>query len=114
MGLFGKNIKKIIDEFKRISEYYSNDLTREIDESFEDLKSDYDESSHAVPEFKKFVDEVKHKLDKKDAGRLEAFTSQFAKLNRSARKGVDAMHELSRNQRKLTSENLRSFEEFEV
>ncbi|HEX8561675.1 MAG TPA: hypothetical protein VF676_01735 [Flavobacterium sp.] len=113
MGLFGRNIKKVIRELKKISEYYSNDLSREINESFEDLKSDYDESSLAVPEFSEMVKDLKHKLDSADVAKLEAFSARLLRLNQSARKGVEAMHELSRNQRKLTSESLRYYEEYE-
>ncbi len=113
MGLFGSNIKKIIQEFKKMSEYYSNDLSKEINESFEDLKSDYDEASTAVPEFMEFADGLKQKLDTQELIKLEALKGRIAKLNRSARNGVDAMYELSRNQRKLTSENLRYYEEYE-
>src|SRR5690606_5178919 len=113
MGLFGSNIKKIIHELKKMSEYYSNDLSKEINNSFADLKSDYDEASSIVPEYMEFVKELKLKLDSRDASKLEAFSSQIQKLNRSARNGVEAMHELSRNQRRLTTENLRSYEEYE-
>jgi len=113
MGLFGNNVKKIIKEFRMKSEYYSNDLSKEIKESFEDLKSDYDENSNVLPEFMDFVDELKQKLDSTDAKKLETFSSRLSKINRSAKKGVEAMRELSINQRKLTAETLREYEEFE-
>lgn len=113
MGLFGRNIKKIIEEFRDKSEYYSNDLSKEIKESFEDLKSDYDENSAVVPEFMEFVNQLKPKLDSQDASKLEAFTSRLNKVNRNAKNGVEAMRELSRNQKKLTVETLRAYEDFE-
>ncbi|HMI07237.1 MAG TPA: hypothetical protein VK528_06810 [Flavobacterium sp.] len=113
MGLFGKNIKKIIAEFRDKSKDYSNDLSKEIKESFEDLKSDYDENSNVVTEFLEFVNELKPKLDTQDATKLESFTSRLNKVNRSAKNGVEAMRELSRNQKKLTVETLRAYEEFE-
>lgn len=114
MGLFGSNIKKIILELKKVSEYYSNDLSNEIHESFEDLKSEYDESSSAVPDFLEFADELKPRLSPQEQLKLEAITTRLSKLNQSARKGVDAMYDLARNQRKLTTENLRHYEEYEV
>ena len=113
MGLFGRNIKDIIQEFRRKSEYYSNDLSKEIKESFEDLKSDYDENSSVIPEFTEFVNELKSRLDSQDVKKLEAFTSRLYKVNRNAQNGVEAMRELSRNQRKLSAETLRLYEEFE-
>ena len=113
MGLFGNKVKKIIQEFRRKSEYYSNDLSKEIKESFEDLKSDYDENSSVVPEFLEFVNELKPKLDSQDARKLESFTSRLNRVNRNAQNGVEAMRELSRNQKKLSAETLRLYEEFE-
>ena len=113
MGLFGKNVKKIIQEFRKKSEYYSNDLGKEIKESFEELRSDYEENSSAFPEFADFVNELKGKLDLTDAKKLEAFSSRLSKVDRSAKNGVEAMRELSINQRKLTAATLREYEEFE-
>ncbi len=114
MGLFGNNIKKIIREIRRMSEYYSNDLSKEINESFEDLKSEYDSNSNVVPEFMEFVNELKPKLDSADARKLEVFTQKISKVDRNAQKGVDALYELSRNQRKISNESLRDIEELEL
>jgi methyl-accepting chemotaxis protein len=107
MGLFGSNTKKLIQEFRRKSEHYSNDLSREIREMLDDLKSDYEETSEVLPEFSAFIIELSQRVEKQDAQKLEEFVKRIAKVNRSARKGVDAMWELSNNQRKLTAENLR-------
>ena len=114
MGLFGSNIKKIIREFRNRSEDYSKDLGKEINESLEDLKSDYEENSEVVPEFIEFVNELKPKLDTQDAKKLEDFSSKLHKVDRNAKNGVEAMRELSRNQKKLTVETLRDYEEFEL
>ncbi|RZJ69723.1 hypothetical protein [Flavobacterium sp.] len=114
MGLFGNNIKKIIREVRRMSEYYSNDLSKEINESFEDLKSEYDQNSNVVPEFMEFVNQLKPKLDSADASKLDVFTQKISKVDRNAQKGVDALYELSRNQRKITTESLRDIEELEL
>lgn len=113
MGLFGSNIRKIIQEIRRMSEYYSNDLSKDIKESFEDLKEEYEENSTVVPEFIAFVNELKPKLDSKDALKLEAFSSRISKVNRSAFKGVEALYEISRNQRRITTESLREIEEIQ-
>lgn len=113
MGLFGKDIKKIIREFRNKTVDYSNDLTKEIEESFEDLKSDYEENSQVIPEFEQLVNELIPKLDSHDAKKLEAFTSKLNRVNRSARNGVEAMRELSRNQKKLSVETQWLYEEYE-
>ncbi len=113
MALFGNNIRKIVREFRRVNEYYFNDLSKEIRESFEDLKSEYEENSNVVSEFEDFVQELKSKLNVQDATKLDMFTKRLSRVNRTARHGVEAMWELARNQRKLTSESLRQYEQYE-
>lgn len=113
MGLFGRDIKKIIQEVRNKTAYYSNDFRKEIEESFEELRNDYQENSEVVPEFEAFVNELKPKLDSKDAKKLEAFTSKLSKVNRSARNGVEALRELSRNQKKMSTETQWLYEEYE-
>ena len=113
MGFFRNNTKRILEEFKSKSEYFSNDLSKEIKESFEDLKSDYEENSHVVPEFLEFAEHLKNKLSTTDAEKLESFTDKLRKVSRNARNGVEALRELSLNQRKTTKETLRLYEDFE-
>lgn len=79
----------------------------------DELKTDYDESSEVIPEFVAYVDQLKNKLETKDALKLEEFTRRLAKVSRSAKKGVDAMWELSINHRKSTADTLREYEAFQ-
>lgn len=113
MGLFGNNIKKIIREIRARNEYYSNDLNKEINELIDDLKSDYAQHSNVVSDFDSFVNELNGKLDPADSAKLEDFLQRFSKVDRNAQKGLDALYEVSRNQRKITSESLRDIEEIE-
>ncbi|MBF6608747.1 MAG: hypothetical protein ITG00_08425 [Flavobacterium sp.] len=113
MGMFKNNKQKLVRELRRISEYYSNDLSRDIKESHEELKSEYEENALIFPEFLDFVDQIKPKLDIRDAGKLEVLTKQLLKVQQTAKHGVDAMWDLSRNQRKNTSQNLREIEALE-
>lgn len=113
MGFFRNNTKRIVQEFRSKSEYFSNDLGKEIKESFEDLKSDYEENNDVLPEFLEFVAQLKNKISGADALQLEDFSARLRKVNRCAKNGVEAMRQLSLNQRKLTTENLRVYEEFE-
>jgi type I site-specific restriction endonuclease len=112
MGLFGNNLKKIIQEIRIKSEHYSNDMSKEIDEFVADLKSDYNENSTVIPEFEEFVQKIKHKLDSNDAYQLEEFSTRLTRVRRCAKNGVDAMMELSRDHKKLTRESSRDFEEY--
>jgi Sec-independent protein translocase protein TatA len=113
MGLFGKDIKKIISEVRHKASDYSNGLQKEIDETFVDLREDYEQNSEVVPEFEALINELKPKLDSQDAKKLEAFTSKLNKVSRSARNGVEAMRELSRNQKKVSIETQWLYEEYE-
>lgn len=112
MGLFGNNEKKIISALCKKSEAISNDIANEIEELLEDLKSDYDENQQVVNEFNDFVNEIKSKLTPEDASKLLEFTSKLSKVKRCAKKGVEAMRELSRDQRKATRETIREYQEY--
>ena len=113
MGFFKNNTKKMVQEFKNKSEYISNDLSKEIKESFEDLKSEFDEHHEVIPEFLEFASQIKGKLSDFEAKKLEEFSHHIRRINHCAKNGVEALRELSRNQRKLTTETLRLYEEFE-
>ena len=112
MGLFGNNKKKIIEELHKKSEDHSNEISKEIHELLDDLKTDYDENSEVVQEFSSFVEELKTKLTPEDAKKLIDFSSRLSKVKRCAKKGVDAMRELARDQKKITSETRMEYQEY--
>ena len=112
MGLFGNREKKIIEDLHKKSEDHCKEISKEIDELLEDLKSEYDENREVVREFSSFVDELKTKLSPEDAKKLIDFSSRLTKVKRCAKKGVEAMRELARDQRKLTRETSMEYEEY--
>lgn len=112
MGLFGNSDKKIIAELCKKSEDISKDISNEIDELLIELKTEYDENSQVVTEFHDFVNELKTKLAPEDATKLVEFSSRLTKVKRCAKKGVEAMRELARDQRKATRETLREYDEY--
>ena len=112
MGLFGNNQKKIIKELHKKNEDHCNEISKEIDELLGDLKTEYEESHDVVQEFTSFVNELKVKLSPEDAKKLVDFSSRLTKVKRCAKKGVEAMRELARDQRKLTSETRMEYEEY--
>ena len=112
MGLFGISDKKIIAELCKKSEDIGNDISHEIDELFVELKTEYDENSKVVTEFNDFVNELKTKLAPEDATKLLEFSTKLSKVKRCAKKGVEAMRELSRDQRKATRETIREYQEY--
>ena len=113
MGFFRNNTKRMLEEFRDKSEYYSNDLSKEIKESFEDLKSEFEEHHSAFPDFLEFVSGIKNKLTALEAKKLEELAQGLKHINHCAKNGVESMRELSMNQRKVTRETLRLYEEFE-
>ena len=112
MGLFGKNQKKIIQELHKKSEDHSKEISKEINELLNDLKTEYDENREVVSEFNSFANELKTKLSPEDAKKLLDFSTRLSKVKRCAKKGVEAMRELARDQRKLSSETRMEYEEY--
>lgn len=112
MGIFGNNQKKIIEDLHKKSEDHCKEITKEINELLDDLKTEYEENSDVVQEFDSFVDELKAKLSPEDAKKLIDFSSKFGKIKRCAKKGVESMMELARDQRKLTSETRMEYEQY--
>lgn len=112
MGLFGNSQKKIIEELHKKSEDHCKEISKEIEGLLDDLKTDYDENRAIVHEFSSFVDELQTKLSPEDAKKLLDFSSRLGKVKRCAKKGVEAMRELARDQRKLTIETRMEYEEY--
>lgn len=113
MGIFSNKTKRLIGELRQRSQHYSNDLTQEINEKLDELKAEYEESSDIFPEFNAFLADLNTRISAGDAEKLEQFAAKLAQVDRSARRGIDAMWEISKNQRKLTAESLREFEALE-
>lgn len=112
MGLFGNKEKKIIEELHKKSENHCKEISKEIDDLLDDLNTDYYENQEVVQEFSNFVDELKTKLSPEDAVKLIDFSSRLNQVKRCAKKGVEAMRELARDQRKMSSETRMEYEEY--
>lgn len=113
MGIFRNNTKRMVQEFKMQSEYYSNDFGKEIKDAFEDLKSEFEDYDQVFPEFLAFVSEIKNKLSPTEVERLDQLTHGLRNSNHCAKNGIESMRVLSLNQKKHTRETLRLYEEFE-
>jgi Mg2+ and Co2+ transporter CorA len=112
MGLFNNHEKKVIAELCKKSSDISNDISKEINEFLDELKSEYEENKIVLKEFNDFLSELENKLSRQDLEKLHAFSSRLYKVKRCAKKGVEAMRELARDQRKATSETLREYQEY--
>lgn len=114
MGIFGHNLKKMIHEFRTKSEDYSNDLSNEIQESLEDLKTEYEQYQEAFPELLNFTSHIKNKLTAEEVSRLEKLLYALRRIDHCAQNGVNLMRDLYRQQRKTTRETLRLYEDFDT
>lgn len=112
MGLFNNHEKKVIAELHKKSEDHFKEISKEINDLLDELKTDYDENQEVVHEFSSFVDELKTKLSPEDAKKLVDFSSRLTKVKRCAKKGVEAMRELARDQRKISRETNLEYQEY--
>ena len=112
MGLFNNHEKKVIAELCKKSEDISNDISKEINELLDDLKTDYEENKIVLKEFNDFVNKLESKLSPQDLEKLHSFSSRLYKVKRCAKKGVEAMRELARDQKKATIETMREYQEY--
>ncbi len=112
MGIFNNNEKKAIAALCKKSEDISNDISKEINEFLDDLKDEYEENKIVIQEFNSFVSELQTKLSPEDAEKLSYFSTRLYKIKRCAKKGVEAMRELARDQRKATQETIREYQEY--
>jgi hypothetical protein len=111
MAFFNNRVKTILLQLRKKNEDVNKEISKEIEELFEDLREEYHESDTLENEFSSFVDNLKNKLSPEEYKKLFEFSIQIHKLNRSAKKGVEAMRELSRDQKKATRETLREYED---
>jgi DNA repair ATPase RecN len=112
MGFFDKKEKKIIENLCKKSEDHCKEISKEIDEMLDELSSEYDQNKNVIMEFTTFVEELKTKLNPEDSRKLIDFSKRLTKVKQCAKKGVEAMRELSRDQRKITRETLLEYEEY--
>ncbi|KGO96942.1 hypothetical protein [Flavobacterium enshiense] len=112
MGIFTNGDRRILKEFLMKSEHNCHDIEKEIDEFLVDLQAEYDENSYIMNEFSEFVNELREKLHPSDANKLMEFSSRLTRVKHCARKGVEALREISRDQRKMTRDTFRDYEEY--
>ena len=112
MGLFNNREKKLIEELHQKSESHLKEIGKEINDLLEDLTTEYGENQEVVNEFSHFAEELQTKLSPEDAKKLAEFTSRLTKVKRCAKKGVEAMRELARDQRKISRETSLDYQEY--
>lgn len=111
MAFFGSKVRKLLQELRLMNENQSDDLGREIREFLEEIEEDYESNRGSAHEFHDFMARMKPGLDAADANRLEDFARRFAHIERAARHGVESLRVLARDQRKLSRETSRRFDQ---
>ena len=112
MGFFGNNEKKIIEELFKKSEDHCKYISREIDDLLDDLQTDYNKNKFVVAEFINLVEELKSKLNPDEVSKLADFSKRLSKVKSCAKKGVESLRELARDQKKVTRETKMEYEEY--
>lgn len=112
MGMFLNRSNKILYDICQKSEYHNNDLAKEIDDFFEDLKSEYEQNRLVLKEFKIYLKELESKLSLEENNKLQDFSTKLERVKRCAKKGVESMRELARDQRKMSRETIRDYEDY--
>ncbi|MCW4468076.1 hypothetical protein OGH69_03785 [Flavobacterium sp. MFBS3-15] len=100
MGLFKK--KKGTKDYS--AERLFKDAVKEINELYDDVRSDYSEVESVMEDFSKFIEEMKSRLDTKDAEKLEDFSIRFKKMATCAKNTVRDLRDVSRNHKKRLAE----------
>ncbi|HOD09621.1 MAG TPA: hypothetical protein PKH91_02665 [Flavobacterium sp.] len=112
MGIFNNHEKKVLTELCKKSEDIGNDITNEINELLEDLNTEYEANKVILKEFNTFVSSMENKLNAEELEQLQSFSSKLYKIKRCAKKGVEAMREIARDQKKATRETIREYQEY--
>ena len=112
LTVFSNHERKVIEALCKKSEDISNDISKEIHEFLDDLKEEYEQNKVVISEFNSFVSELSKKLSPEDIEKLNYFSTRLYKVKRCAKKGVEAMRELARDQRKATQETIREYQEY--
>ena len=112
MGIFNNQVKKIIAILCKKSEAISNEISKEIHEQYDDLKSEYEQCDFEIEEYNLLLNQLSDKLNSGELEKLRSFSIQFSKLDRCAQNGIEALRELSRDQKKAARETIREYEEY--
>jgi len=112
MGLFGKKERKAIREFSEKNIEYLNEIGKDLEEMLDELQENYELIKPSVASFQDFSASIISKLTEEEAKQLNEFTDQVVKVKKCAKKGILALTELARNQRKSSREASREFNEF--
>lgn len=100
MGLFKK--KKGAKDYG--AERLFKDSVKEINELYDDVKSDYADVEKIIAGFSELSETLKEKLDAGDAKKLEDFSARLKKVNLCSKNTVRDIRDVLRNHKKRLAE----------
>jgi archaellum component FlaC len=106
MGLFKKGKTTTELQKQEKSARLFNEAIKEINELYDDMKSDYEQVENLAAEFEQFVSRLSERLDEKDVEELEDFLQRLNRMDANARNSIRDINDIIRLQKKRLSELL--------
>ncbi|WP_294818598.1 hypothetical protein [uncultured Flavobacterium sp.] len=100
MGLFKK--KKGAKDFG--AERLFKEAVKEMNELYDDIKSDYSDTGSIVSDFTLLLEGMKDRMDASDAKKLEEFSARLKKMDSTAKNTVRDIRDVLRSQKKRLAE----------
>ncbi len=100
MGIFKK--KKNVKDYG--TEALFKEAIREINELYDDVKSEYSDIESVISDFSNLVEEMKGRLDAGDAQKLEEMSTRLKTVDRCSKNTVRDIRDVLRNHKKRLAE----------
>ncbi len=103
MSIF-KKTKKEQQEFRKKTISGFKDAVKELNELYDDARTEYDSLDTVINEFEHFIEELNGRLTTEDRTAMEGFLTKLNKVQRFARNSVRDVRDVLRNQKKRLKE----------
>lgn len=104
MALFKKNEKKLRQELIKRNVSFCKETLKEINELYDDLKSEYEEIENISAAFAEFAATLESALDAGQAKQMEYYVAKFYRIDKYAGSAIRDVRDLMRNQKKRLKE----------
>jgi translation initiation factor 2 alpha subunit (eIF-2alpha) len=112
MGIFTNSDKKVVQSLKEKCEEIGKEITSEIEELYNDLSEEYHKNETIDEEFLQMLHKISDKLSFEENEKFKNFSLKLSKIKSCAKKGVETVREISRDQKKATRETVREHIEY--
>lgn len=104
MALFNKKEKKQRLELLKRNVSVCKETLKEINELYDDLKSEYEEIENTSTAFAEFAARIESNLTPEQAKQMDYFVAKFYRFDKYAGTAVRDVRDLMRNQKKRVKE----------